>query len=171
MPAPHKLTVPQLTEIRQMIADKVSHADIARKFGVHDSLISLIKRGKIYKSSLPAAVPAGSAPHGNQFTGGKWASKKDQVLSMRAQHVTAKEIAEKLEMPISAVNYYVYGRGPKNSSEKGEMNGNHFDTRFLVGYGCAQLDRTLDSVAQRLGISPNLLRQGFSRFLGNTALR
>jgi calcineurin-like phosphoesterase family protein len=47
-----KLTIAQVSEIKQMLADGVTNTEIARKYNVDQSLISNIKTGKIWNKVL-----------------------------------------------------------------------------------------------------------------------
>jgi DNA-binding CsgD family transcriptional regulator len=95
-----------------------------------------------------------------------------EILKLKAQGLGVTKIATQLNLRPSMVNYYFHKQSAAKSSENGDsQNGHHLDTKFLVGYGCAEIDRTIDGIAQRLGISSNLLRSGLSKFLGGSSLR
>jgi DNA-binding NarL/FixJ family response regulator len=44
-----KLTPEQVVEIKRLLSDGLTHADIARRYGVSEGTISQIARGKIWK--------------------------------------------------------------------------------------------------------------------------
>ena len=137
------------------------------------------------KNNAPLAPVSGvpEAPSkriGPQFRSGKYAHLMPQMQALRAENLSYRAIGEKLGIGkgstvASLVAYYLNPNGKfaiQSSGEGVRTNGHEqLDTRFLVGFGCAELERTLTAIAQRLGISPNLLRQGFSRLLGGSALR
>jgi transposase-like protein len=104
-----------------------------------------------------------------------------KVDALKAKGLGLAEISNKLGESRSRINYYFYrelhrqnkaNRSVSNSNQGASANGHtQLDKNFLIGYGCAELDRTLSAVAQRLGIHAHLLRSGFSKFLGSTAVR
>lgn len=153
---------------------KISHATVLRI--VHEQ----------QAPTLPPAVPVASMPEPETLavktdkpatgrpvgSGGRWMEFKPQILALKAQGYSRSEISTKLAVPIANVAYYLYKQENKSQNEGVASNGHEsLDTRFLVGFGCAELERTLTAIAARLGIAPALLRQGFSRFLGSTAVR
>ena len=50
MPFTAKLTIEQVREIKQLLANGFKQTDIAKRFGVTNDTISAIKRGKIWRS-------------------------------------------------------------------------------------------------------------------------
>jgi len=178
-----------------------TYPQLAAKYKLHYTTIAKIIRRELAKKTehtatpaMPPAVPATEIldanpnpsvpPHpgaGPKPGGGKYGHLAEQMKALRDQGYSYTEIANKLGMhnqgkaAVAAVSYYLTvrdRRAVKTTIEGASSNGHEqLDTRFLVGFGCAELERTLTAIAQRLGVAPNLLRQGFSKFLGSTAVR
>lgn len=194
MPTGHRLTVPQVTEMRELLKVGISYDAIAKKFGVSHHTIGRIKRDRKFKgspvdspqayASLPKAA-AETSTNGNAAPEAKpakpqglYVHHEPEIMKLKAEGLGVGAVAQKLGIPKTAVNYYFYGKKKHNqpvqsqTSKLESSNGHqHLDQRFLVGFGCAELERTLTAIAQRLGIPANLLRQGFSRFLGSAPVR
>lgn len=165
----------------------MTYEAIASKYKVHTSTVSRITRTEKQTKSpqnaataptLPAAVPttelldAKPVAAKTNRRSSKYSHLAPEMLSLRAQGYSKSEIAQKLNVTLASVNYHFYKKNAKSATEGVSTNGHEtLDTRFLVGFGCAELERTLTAIAQRLSIAPNLLRQGFSKFLGSTAVR
>jgi transposase-like protein len=160
----------------------LSHRQISAKYKLNSSAIGKMvradqKKGRSASLTVPGQELAaksdglGNSGHGHLLP---------QMQALRAEGFSYRIIAQKLgigdgRVGASCVGYYL---NPKRlqaipSVPKGVSTNGHeqLDTRFLVGFGCAELERTLATIAQRLGIPANLLRQGFSRFLGSTQVR
>lgn len=168
----------------EYIAGGTTYPQLAEKYKIDRSTVArVVQQGHNKKlPSLPPVVPVSAIPEPETLTVqagkpapgrpvGRWAEFKPQILSLKEQGYGRSEIATKLAIPVTNVAYYLF-QANKKPNEGAASNGHEsLDTRFLVGFGCAELERTLTAIAQRLGIAPALLRQGFSRFLGSTAVR
>ena len=184
------------SEIRQKVIDdwksgQTTRMKIAIKYDIAKSTVDRFIAEAIKAEANPApllppaiSVASMTLPEEPQRPGpkGKYGHLGEQMKTLHDQGYSHREIATKLGMinpggtaAISTVGYYLNARGKrgvKSTTEGAQSNGHEtLDSRFLVGFGCAELERTLTTIAQRLGIAPNLLRQGFSRFLGSTAVR
>ncbi len=181
-PKSRGLAPEKLAEIRELLEQGITQKAIAKKVGVHVSTVNKIHIGRTH-ADTPSASRANGKKRILSVLGSKVGRpsepnpKRDKVLALRAKGMSMNAIAEKLGIPRTTA-YYLYGSGRKRKKSTipmpNEVNTNgheQLDTRFLVGFGCAELERTLTAVAQRLGLSPNLLRQGFSRFLGSAQVR
>ncbi len=173
----------KVAEIKELLEQGITQIAIAKKVGVHISTVNKISRG-VTHADTPSATRTSGKKRILSVLGSKVGRpsepnpKRDKVLALRAKGMSMNAIAEKLGIPRTTANHYFYGSGRKRKKSTipmpNEVNTNgheQLDTRFLVGFGCAELERTLTAVAQRLGLSPNLLRQGFSRFLGSAQVR
>lgn len=166
----------------------MTYEAIASKYKVHISTVSRITRTEKQTKSpqnaataptLPAAVPATElldakpvAAKTNDRRSSKYSHLAPEMLSLHTQGYSKLEIAQKLNVTLASVRYHIFKKNAKSVTEGVSTNGHEtLDTRFLVGFGCAELERTLTAIAQRLSIAPNVLRQGFSKFLGSTAVR
>lgn len=157
----------------QMVADRaagMTFPEMSKKYDLHRTTIAVaVKKASGATPSAPKPASKSKAKPS------KFGALVPQMQALCAQGLSYREIGEKLHVNTVTVGYYLGGPGSKKHKPrtKGEStNGHsHIDARFLVGFGCAELERTLASIAQRLGIPANLLRQGFSKFLGSSALR
>lgn len=175
----------------QILADiktgNETYVELGKKYKLHPSTFQKMKKAdeQRQKDNAPRAqisevLETPSKPVDPRFGSGRYAHLVPQMQALRAENLSYRAIGEKLGVgkghrAATAVGYYLNPKGKfgtQSSVEGVQANGHEqLDTRFLVGFGCAELERTLTAIAQRLGISPNLLRQGFSRLLGSSALR
>ena len=179
-------------EMRAQILEEIktgnqTYVELGKKYKLHHSTFNKMKRADEQKRNVNAPhAPVSGVPEtpskriGPQFGSGKYEHLVPQMQALRAENLSYREIGEKLgvgkgSVATSAVGYYLNPKRKfriQSSVEGVQANGHEqLDTRFLVGFGCAELERTLTAIAQRLGLSPNLLRQGFSRLLGSSAFR
>jgi hypothetical protein len=182
-----KLSPDQVQEIKRLL-DAGTHASaIMKRFKLASRTVSKIRHGKLFPDTAPLApaspalalAPAESVSSPKKPGRGKFTHLVPEMERLRASGVTWHKIDIQLGMARGQAWQYLHTRGRNRNqansvSLKGASTNGHeqqLDPRFLVGFGCAELERTLTSIAQRLGIAPNLLRQGFSKFLGSSSLR
>jgi hypothetical protein len=170
-----------LLQIAQDLKAGMGRSEAAKKNNVHETTVDRVrhmekeepeewkKRTALVTAdgiTLPPPDPI------SQHKGTKYAHLRPQVQALKEQKFGLSEIAQKLNIPVSAVNYYYYGKTKKeNRDERTESQNGRFDTKFLIGYACAEIDRTIELISQRLGISANLVRSGLLKFLGSSSLR
>lgn len=189
MPTGRRLTESQVREIRELFSVGIATKAIAKKFGISTSPVLKIKRDpKI--TGVPDIAPQAMTPVTKtpEARTSKYNHLEPQIQELRSQGLGVKAVAKKLGIPHTTVNYYFYGKKKYHKPAKVKakekalaakaLNGNptateatnghkHLDTRFLIGFGCAELERTARSIAERLGINAELLRQGFSKFVSS----
>jgi hypothetical protein len=166
-----KLSPDQVQEIKRLL-DAGTHASaIVKRFKLANRTVSKIRHGKLFPDTAPLA-PTSPAPDESLSTPktpdgrrGKFSQYVPQMQAMRAEGKTWAEIDKHFGMSRGLSRSYLHNkerRQLKEHSHKGASTNGHeqqLDPRFLVGFGCAELERTLATIAQRLGISPSLLRQ------------
>lgn len=98
---------------------------------------------------------------------------REPILRMKAEGMGQAEIARKLSLPISTVHYHFYE--PEKDKIKGEVhNGNgHFqlNRHEATGIAYAEVERLIQVLAERLGVSASQLRPRLSELLGRAPIR
>ncbi len=176
LPSPKSDQTALIAQIRGLRAEGLTILEIAAKLGINKS--------KVNYYVYPNKGEQGEKPHriisvlGSRVKplSPERAKFRARVLALKAQGLGPTAVARKLGVTTGSLSfiYYKYKKDEEQKSnvQGAEQNGHQpLDAKFLVGFGCAELERTLTAVAQRLGISASLLRSGFQRFLGSTSLR
>lgn len=154
----------------------MSYKQLVARHKVSMSAISRHLKNMRHKRAIPVTTTAivvhGS--NGSQRKGSQYNHLFPEIQKLRAAGLTGPQIAEKLNMPKTAVSYYLYTKmKSKEIVQQGEpTNGTQrLHPQFLVGFGCAEIERAVSAVSQRLGVTPTLLRSGYSKFLDYTPVR
>lgn len=96
--------------------------------------------------------------------------KRELIQGLRAQGVKVREIADRLNMKMSAVNHYLYSKHVKLNGGGPVTNGS-LNKNVAVGIVYAEVERFLAALSQRLGVPTTVLRPRLSELLGRSPFR